>query len=310
MRVVIVGPGAVGCLFGAFLARKKAAEVWFLDKNPRRAGRIRESGIKVEGISGEFNVKVNITAHPKEIKGCDLIIICVKSYDTEVAIKAIEPLMDKETNVLTLQNGLGNIEIIGEFVGRDRVLGGVTSHGATLLSAGHIRHAGKGDTVIGRMDGKFSVAMRRIREIFNASGFNTRLSKDINSLIWSKLIINVGINAQTAITRLNNGRLTEFWGTREIMAIAVSEAVRVAKKKRIKLIYDDPIQKVESVCRATAGNVSSMLQDVLKQKKTEIDYINGAIVRQAKNYNLATPANLILTNFVKTIEAAYDKQLR
>jgi len=108
---------------------------------------------------------------------------------------------------------------------------------------------------------------------------------------------------------LHNGRLIELAGTKDIMAMAVSEAVRVAKRKRIKLIYDDPIQKVESVCRATSGNISSMLQDVLKKKKTEIDDINGAIVRQAKSFNLPTPANLILTNIVKSIESTYDKQI-
>lgn len=309
MRIVIIGPGAMGCLFAAFLAKKKQAEIWLLDKNPKRAKKIKEHGLKVEGISGEFKVRVNITTQPAEIKSAELIIICVKSYDTEKAVKTIEPLLVDESNVLTLQNGLGNIETIGEIIGRDRVLGGVTSQGATLLDDGYVRHAGQGDTIIGRMDGKFTVSMRNIRDVLNHAGFATRISKDINGFIWSKLIINAGINAQTAITRLHNGRLIEFPGTREILSMAVSEAVRVAKKKRIKLIYDDPIQKVESVCSATAGNVSSMLQDVLKQKKTEIEYINGAIVRQAKSLGIDAPANMLLANLIKTIEASYDKQV-
>ncbi|MBU0634785.1 MAG: 2-dehydropantoate 2-reductase [Candidatus Omnitrophica bacterium] len=310
-KIVIVGPGAIGCLFAAYLARGKYAEVWVLDKDVRRARKITASGITVDALNNKsFKVKVNITADAAEIKSCDLVIICVKSYDTECAAKSIEKLLGENSHVLTLQNGLGNIEIIAEMVGRERVLAGVTSQGATLIEDGHIRHAGYGDTVIGRLDGKLTVAMRDVRDIFARAGFPTRLSKDINSLIWSKLIINVGINAQTAITRLHNGRLVEFVGTREILSLAVSEAVRVAKKKRIKLIYDDPIQKVESVCLATSANISSMLQDVLKKKKTEIDYINGAIVRQAKSFNLPAPANLMLTNFIKTIESTYDKQVR
>jgi len=308
-KIAIVGPGAIGCLFAAFLAKQKQCEVWILDKNPHRAKKIKDSGISVEGLHKNFKVKINITAKAEDIGSSDLIIICVKSYDTEAAAKSVNPLLHPGSNVLTLQNGFGNIEAIGDIIGRDKVLGGVTSHGATLLADGHIRHAGSGDTVIGKMDGKLTVAMRQIREIFNKSGFTTRLSKDINSLIWSKLIINVGINAQTAITRLHNGRLIELAGTKDILAMAVSEAVRVAKRKRIKLIYDDPIQKVESVCRATSGNISSMLQDVLKKKKTEIDDINGAIIRQAKSFNLPTPANLILTNIVKSIESTYDKQI-
>ncbi|MFH2146052.1 MAG: 2-dehydropantoate 2-reductase [Candidatus Omnitrophota bacterium] len=310
-KIVIVGPGAIGCLFAAYLARGKHAEVWVLDKDVRRARKITASGITVDALNNKsFKGKVNITADAAEIKSCDLVIICVKSYDTECAAKSIEKLLGENSHVLTLQNGLGNIEIIAEMVGRERVLAGVTSQGATLIEDGHIRHAGCGDTVIGRLDGKLTVAMRDVRDIFARVGFPTRLSKDINSLIWSKLIINVGINAQTAITRLHNGRLVEFAGTREILSLAVSEAVRVAKKKRIKLIYDDPIQKVESVCLATSANISSMLQDVLKKKKTEIDYINGAIVRQAKSFNLPAPTNLMLTNFIKTIESTYDKQVK
>jgi len=310
MKVVIVGPGALGCLFAAYFCRKKSAPVWLLDKNPRRAKRLAENGIKVESSGGSFKLKVNITASAKEIGSCDLAILCVKSYDTEAAVKSIEPILGKDSNVLTLQNGLGNLEIIAEVVGRDRVLGGVTNHGATLLSEGHTRHAGKGETVIGRIDRRLTVAMRHVRELFNRSGFSTRLCKDVTSVIWSKLIINAGINALSALTRLPNGRLIKCPETREVLSLAVTEAVRLAKKKRIKLLYDDPLQKVESVCRATDSNISSMLQDVIKRKKTEIDYINGAIVRQAKSLSIPTPANMILTDLVKSIESVYGHQIK
>ena len=151
--------------------------------------------------------------------------------------------------------------------------------------------------------------MRSIREIFNKVGFATRISRDIKGLLWSKLIINVGINALTAITRLNNGRLVEFEGTRKVLRDAVTEAVRIAKRKRIKLIYDDPLAKVEAVCEATSGNISSMLQDVLRKKRTEIDFINGVIVRQAQELGIPTPVNSALVALVKTIEATYNLSL-
>ncbi|MBU1087459.1 MAG: 2-dehydropantoate 2-reductase [Candidatus Omnitrophica bacterium] len=305
MRVVIVGPGAMGCLFASLFSKKKQAEVWLLDNDSKRAKKISDQGIIVEGLGQSFNQKVNITSQIKDIPPSDLVILCVKSYDTEGAIKQIEPLLAEDTNVLTLQNGLGNIEMIAEIVGKDRVLGGVTSNGATLLGDGHIRFGGQGETVIGKIDGRLTVPMRGIREIFNKSGFSTRLSKDINGIIWSKLILNVGINALSALTRLTNGQLLESPGTREILSQVVTEAVKIAKKKRIKLIYDDPIQKVESVCKATANNLSSMLQDILNRKITEIDWINGAIVRQGKSLGIATPANLILTDLIKAIESAY-----
>lgn len=307
MKITIVGPGAIGCLFAGFLARANE-EVWLLDKNPQRAGRLKEEGIKIEGLSN-ISVKMNATINPDEIGQTDLIIICVKSYDTEQAIRSVKQLVGEKTAVMTLQNGIGNTQIIGEIVGWDKVIGGVTNHGATLLGWGHIRHAGKGETIIGKTDGKASGQLEDISAILNKAGFETVISKDIDAVIWSKLIINAGINALTALTRLNNGRLIEYEGTKDIMRLAVFEAVKIAKVKGIKLIYDDPIEKIESVCKATAGNVSSMLQDVLNKKRTEIDFINGAVVKWGQNLNVTTPVNYTLTNLIKTVEASYELQI-
>lgn len=305
MKIVIVGPGAMGCLFAAFLSKSRE-EIWLLDKDRQRAIRINQSGLNLEGVSGNWQAHVKATAEAKEIGQADLIIIAVKSYDTKEAILHARLLVGDNTGVLTLQNGIGNIEIIGEAVGADKVIGGVTNEGATLLDIGRIRHAGRGETVIGRIDGKIPVEMRSLREIFNKVGLETRISRDIKGLLWSKLIINVGINALTAITRLNNGRLIEFEGTRKILRDAVTEATKIAKRKRIKLIYDDPLAKVEAVCEATAANVSSMLQDVLRKKRTEIDFINGVIVRQAQELGIPVPVNSILLDLVKTIESSYN----
>ena len=307
MRIVVVGPGAIGCLIAAFLSKGKE-EIWLLDKYKERAETINQKGIAIEGISGNWQAQVKATAEVKDIGQVDLIIICVKSYNTKEAISSAEAAIGDNTRILTLQNGIGNIEIASELAGADKVIGGVTNLGATYLDTGKIRHAGNGETVIGRIDGKIPVEMRAIREIFNKVGLLTRISRDIKGLLWSKLIINVGINALTAITRLNNGRLTEFEGTRRILMKAVSEALKIAKRKRIRLIYDDPLAKVEAVCEATATNVSSMLQDVLKKKRTEIDFINGVIVRQGQELGIAVPTNAMLVDLVKTLEASYNLQ--
>ncbi|MCM8779952.1 MAG: 2-dehydropantoate 2-reductase [Candidatus Omnitrophica bacterium] len=309
MKIVIVGPGAMGCLVAAYLAKSKE-EIWLLDKDKKRAGQIDEQGISVQGVSGDWKVKVNATSDVADIKNADLVIICVKSYDTKEAISEVKPLLGDDTTVLTLQNGIGNVEIISEVAGQDRVIAGSTNQGATLLGNGLIRHAGKGETAIGRMDGKITVQMRYIRELFNKVGLETKITRDIKGLLWSKLVINAGINALTAITRLANGRLIEFESTREIMREAVNEAVKVAKKKRIKLIYDDPLAKAEAVCEATSGNISSMLQDVLNKKNTEIDFINGVIVRQARSLGIAAVVNSVLVNLIKAIESSYDREIK
>ncbi len=306
MKITIIGPGAIGTLLAAHLARTKN-EVWILDKRTERAHHIRKNGIRVEGLT-RISAKVNASVEAKEIGRADLVILCVKSYDTEEAIKRVVDLVKEDTYILTLQNGIGNIQILNDVVGEDKVIAGVTSQAATLLGPVHVRHTGRGETIIGRVDKEPLGKARVILGLLNQAGISSRSSRDINSLIWSKLIINTGINALSAISRLKNGKLLEYSGTRELMRQAVSEAVRVAKRKRIKLNYDDPIQKVESVCKTTSTNLSSMLQDVLNKKQTEIDFINGAILRQGKSLGLATPVNEVLTNLVKTIEKSYDKQ--
>ncbi len=305
MRIVIVGPGAIGCLLAAFLSKSKE-EVVLLDKDRARSQSLNQHGISIEGISGNWQAKVHACSEAKDLKDIDLVIISVKSYDTKDAITLAKPLVGENTRIVTLQNGIGNIEVIAEVVGNDKVIGGVTNMGATLLDTGKVRHAGRGETAIGRLDGKIPVEMRYIREIFNKVGLQTRISRDIKSLLWSKLIINVGINALTAITHLKNGKLLEFEATRRILREAVSEATRIVKRKRIKLIYDDPLAKVEAVCEATSGNVSSMLQDVLRKKRTEIDYINGVIVRLAQELGIPAPVNSVLVDLVKTLESTYN----
>jgi 2-dehydropantoate 2-reductase len=308
MKIAIIGPGAIGCLFAGSLARK-GQEVWILDKNKERAARINSQGISCEGLSGAWQVKVKATADPKEITGPDLVIICVKTYDTKSAATSAKALLGADTSVLTLQNGIGNIELISEVVGPEKVIGGVTNLGATLLDTGKVRYAGKGETVIGRLDGSITVDLRDIREVFNKAGFETRISRDIKNFLWSKLVINVGINALCAITRLNNGKLLDYETSHKILKNAVNEAVKVAKRKRIKLSYEDPLTKVEAVCEATCGNVCSMLQDVRNKKRTEIDSINGVIVRYAEELGIPAPVNSMLVDLVKTIESSYDVAL-
>ena len=303
MKIAIIGPGAIGTLLAAHLARTKN-EVWLLDKWTERAQKIRKDGVHIEGLT-RISAKVEASVEAKEIGRADLVILCAKSYDTEEAIKRGADLIKEDTYVLTLQNGIGNIQILNDVVGEDKVIAGVTQQAATLLGPGSVRHTGRGETIIGRVSKKPLGGARVILGLLNQAKFSVRSSRDIKSLIWSKLIINVGINALSAITRLKNGRLLEYPQLAEVMGWSISEAVRIAKRKRIKLSYDDPIQKVESVCKATAANLSSMLQDVLNKKQTEIDFINGAIVRHGKSLGISTPVNEVLTNLIKTTEKSY-----
>jgi len=181
--------------------------------------------------------------------------------------------------------------------------------GVRHIGEGHIRHAGLGETIIGSPSEATSKRLEAVIELFNQSGVEASKTDDLEGLIWGKLLINVGINALTALTRLKNGQLLEYPGTRKLMAEAVSEGVKLVEAKKIRLSYPDAVDKVESVARATAGNISSMLQDVLKKKRTEVDYINGAIVSEGQKLKIDTPVNRSLTYLVKTLEESYDKQI-
>jgi len=303
MKFLIVGPGAMGCLFAARL-KKAGHEVVLLDHIKKRADLINAQGVKVEGILGDYRVQVpTVAGRIPELP--DASVICVKANETEKAAQDIEPLIGPKAYVLTLQNGLGNVEILQRIFGKDRTLGGVTAEGATLLGDGHVRHAGQGDTRFGS-DAPLGDSLTEIVSAFNDAGFKTQSADNVSSLIWGKLIVNVGINALTAITRLKNGRLPDISGTMAVMKGAVQEAVAVADAKGVKLPYPDPLARVVEVCRATAGNIASMLQDVLKQSVTEVAFINGAIVKEGKALGITTPINHTLTCLVQAIQETYE----
>jgi 2-dehydropantoate 2-reductase len=306
MKFLVVGPGAMGCLFAARL-KNAGNEVALVDHDKARAQKITEQGIRVTGISGTYSVRIPTVVGAAPFAP-DFILICVKSIDTRAAGEGVSGTMGPETMVVTLQNGLGNSEILAEIFGQAKVLGGVTAQGATLIDAGMIRHAGEGETVIGPT-GTEDGPVQTLVSVMNQAGFKTRSADNVEDLIWGKLIINVGINALTAITRLKNGRIPVIKGTRAVMQAAVEEAVSVAGARGVQLPYKGPLARVIAVCEATNENVSSMLQDVLKKKATEVEMINGAIARQGAVLGIPTPVNRTLTDLVNAIQTTYQEGL-
>jgi len=306
MNFLVVGPGAMGCLFASRL-KKAGHHVMIVDYKSERADFINKSGILIEGAAGEERIRVPVVTGraPEET---EVALICVKANQTREAAEAIFSWLGLRTSVLTLQNGLGNLELLEEVFGKERVLGGVTAEGATLLGPGHARHAGRGQTIIGPA-GPADGPVARIVSAFEDAGFDTHSANEVENLIWGKLIVNVGINALTAITRLKNGRLPAIEGAKTVMKMAVGEAESVAHAKGINLPYPDPFERVLEVCRATAENKASMLQDVLGQRITEIQFINGAVVREGKKSGIPTPVNLTLTSIVETIQETYDQRI-
>lgn len=306
MRIAIVGPGAIGGLFGAVLTRG-GLDVTLIDKRPDRAARLNETGMDIEGKGGTYHASVKAMAYPLAADPFDVILVAVKAYDTAAACKQFAPAVGPETTVITVQNGLGNVEILAEAFGTDRVLGGSTSQGANILAPGRIDHAGVAETTIGEMDGTISDRAKRMAAAFTEAGLETAVSDNIFGLIWTKLLINVAINPLVALLRVRNGVLAEQDETLDLMRLAVTEAWEVAKAKGVRLLVNDPVAKAVEVARKTAGNIASMHQDVRHGRRTEIDFITGAVVREGERVGVPTPYNRALTLLVKSLGAVRDQ---
>ncbi|MEM2210492.1 MAG: 2-dehydropantoate 2-reductase [Nitrososphaerales archaeon] len=309
MRIAIIGAGAIGCLFTA-LFTEGGEDVILIDRKAERARLIHERGLKISGVSGERIIRVNIVTNPLLAEESDLIIIAVKSYDTDTAVNSILPIIHEKTAILTLQNGLGNVEKIVSKVGVKYVLAGVTTQASTLINYGEIYHAARGLTIIGELNGIITERVRNIVNKFNQSDIEAKASSNIYGAIWEKVLVNIGINALSAITGMRNGELLNIPEIKEIMIEAVKEGLRVAKAIGVKLENDDPVRVMLNVAEITRLNKSSMLQDIERGSKTEIDSLNGAIVKLGSIYGIPTPINKALTDMVKGLEKGvkFDKQ--
>jgi 2-dehydropantoate 2-reductase len=308
MKIAVVGPGAIGCLFSALLSQA-GHEVWLIDRQPGRARLLGRRGIWISGVSGEFGARVHVTSSPESAVGVGLVIIAVKSYDTAGAAETAAALVEAGTSVLTLQNGIGNIETLERTLGPEHVIGGVTAHGATLIAPGQVHHAGIGRTVIGELGGGITDRLRAAVGAFSTAGLPAEVTTDLPAALWGKLIINAGINPVATLAQVRNGAVVESSGLRRVLAEAVGEAVSVARSKGIRLPYADMVAHAEEVCRDTAGNINSMLQDVNRQRRTEVDAINGAVVREAEAVGMAAPTNRGLTDLIHGIEETYDARI-
>ena len=301
MKIAVIGAGAMGSLFGAYLAKAGAA-VTVVDVWPEHVAAIRGQGLTLSEAAGDEVVRLDAALGTGGLEPVDLVILFVKSAATQAAATDAAALLRPGGRVLTLQNGLGNAEVIAEIVGAERVLAGTTAQGATLLGPGRVRHGGSGETHIGRLFGEVDEFCHEVARLLTNAGLPTVVEPDVRSLIWGKLIINTGINALTALLRLRNGQLAELDETRQLLALAVEEAVQVARAAGVRLPYEIPLDKVLAVAVATGQNQSSMLQDVLRGSPTEIAVINGAIVREGERLGVATPVNRTLTLLVQALE--------
>ena len=305
--VVVLGAGAMGCLLGGLVARS-GRPVALVDVVREKVDALA-SGIRFSGVEGDFVIPVKATTDSSTMGPPDFLLFCVKAYDTRAAAAQHAHLAGPGTTVITLQNGLGNIEAISEYIKAGQLLAGTISLGANMIEPGHVHFAGRGKIDLGELDGTLSDRLERGAALFKDAGVQVEYSRDVQALLWSKLVVNVGINALTAMLDVRNGVLLELPAARDLMGRAVEEAVRVANHCGVAMNLDEAVAHVEGVARATARNRSSMLSDVAAGRPTEVGQINGAVVERAAQHGIDTPVNEVLTRLTGAKARARSQNL-
>jgi 2-dehydropantoate 2-reductase len=297
MRVFLFGTGAMSSLFAARFAG--AADVTLLGTWVEAIDAIRRRGILLEDSSGSHAIQVNVGYLGAELDPADLAIILVKSWQTEQVAKYLSRHLTPEGIAITLQNGLGNLELLGK-----KAFPGSTAEGATLIGPGHVRAGGSGPTHM--------VAPEWTIELFRSAGFECYGCKpdEAEGLLWGKLVVSCGINAMTALLRVPNGELLKTPSAADPMICAAEECAAVAQGRGVRLPFPDPAARVREVAGKTASNLSSMLQDVLRGARTECDAINGAIAAEGRRLGIPTPVNDILWRLVQAVVHHHRSVLR
>jgi 2-dehydropantoate 2-reductase len=299
LNVTVIGTGAMGSLFGARLSRH--ARVTMLGGWQEQIDAIRRDGLIVETPEGEERVRLAATTELREVPPADLALVLVKSPQTPRAARLLPRLLRKRGVALTLQNGLGNLEQLEAAAGSERALLGVTTQGGTVVAPGRVREGGKGTTTLG-WKAQLTHWIEEIGDLFERAGFATQVSDDLDAVLWAKLAVNCAINPATALLRIPNGALLHNPYALALAESAGREAAAVARARGIALPFEDAAERVRAVAQATARNYSSMLQDVMRGAPTEIDAINGAVVREGERLGVPTPVNATLWRLIKARE--------
>jgi 2-dehydropantoate 2-reductase len=305
MKIVILGAGAIGRLFGVFLARG-GHRIVLVDPdqeivdtlNKQGIGFMEAGGIDPDAVSYVKTTAVNQAA---DIESCDLVLLAVKSFDTLSAVQAAQHLISRTSPVITLQTGLGNIEQLERVVARDHIIGGFTFMAATSLGSGIVRQGGTGKTYLGELDGRSGKRLQTVCATFNNSGLECSPVHRIIGRLWCKVIVFSAINAVTSILQIKNGQLLDSMESITLLKRLIDEGRKVAETQAIDLVFHDLYELLFAACKRTDQNLSSMLQDILAEKQTEIDAQCGALVKLGEQAGISTPTQQTMLELVQLI---------
>jgi 2-dehydropantoate 2-reductase len=303
MRICVIGCGAVGSLFAAHLAKAGEAEVWAYDVWKDHVQVIQQTGLRLSGAA-DFTVRLNASSDARELPRCDYGIVATKAIHTKAAIVQVAHVFGENSAVCSVQNGVGNEELIAEHV--RFVIRGTTFPAGHPIAPGHIGFDIKGDTWIGPFE-PTQTPMQKVEELagmMTRSGMNTIAMKDARGAQWTKLIFNAATNPVGALTLLHHGAAARFGATGQLFNDLIEEGETVAKKIGIEL-HGDPRALVKKGADAPGKHRASMLQDVLAKRQTEVDFMNGAIVEWGKKMGVGTPLNQAMWELIKGLEHSW-----
>ena len=303
MKICILGAGALGCSIGAALAQG-GSDVCLINRSAAHVDAINGRGLIVREGGEERTVRVRAACDSHGVGPADLVIVLVKSYDTRLAMDAAASLVGPQTVVMSLQNGLGHEDELAASIGRGHVVAGKTYVGGMMLAPGHIIGGTRGKkTIVGELDGRVSPRIAAIAAEFERAGLDTEVTDNIVGTMWDKLLVNVSTGALAALTRLTYGPLYEVPEIEATAIVAVEEAIAVARAKGVAL----SIANARDAWTMASAGLSrdfktSILQSLEKGTRTEIDFINGVVVREGARLGIATPVNRTLVACIKGLE--------
>ena len=300
IRVAVLGAGAVGCYYGGMLARA-GHPVTLIGRAPHVEA-FAKSGLRFEGLKFDERVAVAASTQPAAVRGAKLVLFCVKSADTDAAASQIAPFLDGNAIVVNLQNGVDNTERIQARVARP-VIPAVVYVATEMAGPGHLKHHGRGDLVIGELGGKLPAgALALVKQWFEAAGVPIVVSDNVAGELWAKLVVNCAYNALSAITQLPYGKMIGGAGIRDLMRDVVEETLAVAKASGVAMA-PGMLERTYGIADAMPTQFSSTAQDLARGKPTEIEHLNGFVLRRGAALGVPTPANRALYALVRLLES-------
>jgi 2-dehydropantoate 2-reductase len=300
MRIAVIGAGAMGSIYGGHLALHN--EVYLVDTNPEVVKTINDRGILLEENGEDHVYQPKAVTDTSGLPEMDLVILFVKALFSRAALNGNKNLIGPKTYILTLQNGSGHEDILGEFVPVERVIIGTTEDQGTILGMAHIRHGGTGGTNLGMLVPDAEGMLPKLKETMDQCGFRAKIHENIQQLIWNKLFVNVALSAVTAVLNVKMGFIAKDPYAFALSSQLLHEAVTVAHALGLEADEDHLLQEIKETSERVPEGVTSICADLSKGRKTEVDTISGSVIRAAKKCGIAVPAHEFLVNMVHAME--------